>query len=507
MSKSGDISDLPGNLAKMSKSADISDLPGNLAKISKSGDISELPGNLAKMSRSRDISDIPGNLAKMSKSGNISSIPGNLSKIPQSDDISDLPGNLAKMSVSAPKLEKNYTLDLTVKYIKCCFCSYAISYSKNALICCCSRHWYCSTQCRDQFMDQICTPEEIIPDCNTLNKFYDMIDRYYDMETLNMIKEYIRSKKGVSRKNMKKLAEAGDWKAALVIGLTYELRFVCDWDICELALRPPFVKSWPFSHRKAIKYFNMAAEENSVVVFASLGRALYGQREHGQASKDYFMMSSDRFRVSLDFLKYVSFYELANATALIKRTYRKGIQCMVTISGISGFILSKMNLLKGTQSSMLTELLSFPQLSAVHNLLRACDMEPRLVCIANHHFQIQSVQLHRPVLNSIFIQKVDRIDPGVRMDAKAAFDQGYKQRLHHDQPMYLCEHDVESIGNTCALCYQLAGERILSVYGNSFLQSKDETFLGRFNSVVFTLECGLKVKVAKSLIGVKYQFW
>ena len=37
------------------------------------------------------------------------------------------------------------------------------------------------------------------------------------------------------------------------------------------------------------------------------------------------------------------------------------------------------------------------------------------------------------------------------MDAKAVFDQGYLQRLHHDQPMSLCEHDVMSIGNTSLL--------------------------------------------------------
>ena len=68
----------------------------------------------------------------------------------------------------------------------------------------------------------------------------------------------------------------------------------------------------------------------------------------------------------------------------------------------------------------------------------------------------------RPVENLIYIQKADlyneedntvaRIDPGVRMDAKALYNQGYLQRLYHDQPMYLCEHGVMSIGNTCSQC-------------------------------------------------------
>ena len=42
---------------------------------------------------------------------------------------------------------------------------------------------------------------------------------------------------------MKKLAEAGDWKAALIIGLTYEFRFVCEKEECELAIRPLFENS------------------------------------------------------------------------------------------------------------------------------------------------------------------------------------------------------------------------------------------------------------------------
>ena len=80
----------------------------------------------------------------------------------------------------------------------------------------------------------------------------------------------------------------------------------------------------------------------------------------------------------------------------------------------------------------------------------------------------------------------------MRIEPKAVFDQGYLQRLHHDQPMYHCEHDVKSIGNTCTECAQLARERILSVYENSFLFSKDESFTDMSYSVIFILESGLK---------------
>ena len=112
----------------------------DVSKMSKSGDISDLPGSLANLSKSEDISDLPGKLANMSKSG----------------DISDLPGNLAKMSVSTPKVEKNYTLNLKISYTKCFSCSFDIGFSKDTLICNCSLHWYCSQQCRDQCKDKYC---------------------------------------------------------------------------------------------------------------------------------------------------------------------------------------------------------------------------------------------------------------------------------------------------------------------------------------------------------------
>ena len=58
--------------------------------------------------------------------------------------------------------------------------------------------------------------------CESLDSFYRFILSFYrDMVTLIKVKEYIKSKAGVSRDKIKKLAEAGDWKAALVQGLTY----------------------------------------------------------------------------------------------------------------------------------------------------------------------------------------------------------------------------------------------------------------------------------------------
>ena len=177
---------------------------------------------------------------------------------------------------------------------------------------------------------------------------------------------------------------------------------------------------------------------------------------------------------------------------------------MVPVPGITGVILFRLNLLDDSRSSnsLLKELLLFPQIAEVYSFLKFCNPEPRIVCYSVNNYITSLNGSVRSVENLIFIQKADffneedntvaRIHPGVRMDAKAVFDQGYLQRLHHDQPIYLCEHDVMSIGNTCTQCAQLARERILSVYENSFLFSKDESISRIAYSVIFTLESGLK---------------
>ena len=424
----------------------------------------------------------------------------------ESGDISNLPGNLSKMSVSAPKVEKNYTLNIKISYTKCFSCRYDIGFSKDALVCNCSLHWYCSTQCRDQCKDEHCLQSRELVSCTSLKYFFSAVLYFHDTKALNMVKEYISSKAGVSRKDMKKLAEAGDWKAALIIGLTYEFRFVLDWDECKLAIRPPFMKSRPFSDRKAIKYYNMAAEENSVEGFAALGRILIIQRDMSRAMKDYLMKSSNRFMTSQDVLRFYCFQDLVGTLIYCKQEYKQGEELEVLSYGMTGLILFRLIFLNDSKSSkiLLNELLLFPKIAGVYFFLKSCNPEPTIVSVSvkDHVMRLSNDGGFRPVENPIFIQKADlyneedntvaRIDPGVRMDAKAVFDQGYLQRLHHDQPMYSCEHVVMSIGNSCTDCAQLARERILSVYENNFLFSEDESFTGSVYSVIYTLKSGLK---------------
>ena len=127
------------------------------------------------------------------------------------------------MSISAPNMKNKYTLNLKSNNTKCGTCSFNNAFTKNALLCPrCDFHWFCSPQCRDQCREDYCVPEMNSFRCESLDSFYLFILSFYrDMVTLIKVKEYIKSKAGVSRDKIKKLAEAGDWKAALVQGLTY----------------------------------------------------------------------------------------------------------------------------------------------------------------------------------------------------------------------------------------------------------------------------------------------
>ena len=247
--------------------------------------------------------------------------------------------------------------------------------------------------------------------CTSLDSFYSAILVYYDMETLNMVKEYISSQEGVSREDMKKLAEAGDWKAALIIGLTYEFRFVLDWDECKLALRPPFMKSRPFSHRKAIKYYNMAAKEKSVEVFAALGSVLVTQEDMRRAMKDILMKSFNRFKSSQMLLHDVCFLELDIILSYIKEEYKQGEELKVPLSGITGVILFRLILVDDFRSSnsLLKELLLFLKIAIakVYSFLKSCNPESRIVSVSVNNPIPGDDGSFRPVENPIFIQKAD----------------------------------------------------------------------------------------------------
>ena len=411
----------------------------------------------------------------------------------------DLPGNLAKMSLSAPNMKNKYTLNLKNNNTKCGTCSFDVAFTKNALLCPrCDFHWFCSPQCRDQCREDYCVPEMNSFRCDSLDSFYHYIlSSYKDLDTLNMVKEYIKSKAGVSRDKIKKLAEAGDWKAALVLGLTYELRFICDWSKCKFAIRPPYEKSQLFTNRKAIKYFNMAADQNSVEAYAGLARVLNAQLGTDREVKEYALRSFRKIECSKFILLTKSFPELRIVSNDIREKYRKGEELELPNHAVSGLILFRL-LELNPRSPVLKEYLLLPNIAEVFSLLKSCVPQPRIVFYSN----LFMFHAKRSVDNLIFSQKADvfrgkettlvKVDPGVMMDAKAIYDKGFFQRLNKDRPLYLCEHDLNTVGNTCTQCAQLARERILSVYENSFLLSKDEIVIGEIYSAIFTLESGLK---------------
>ena len=85
------------------------------------------------------------------------------------------------------------------------------------------------------------------------------------------------------------------------------------------------------------------------------------------------------------------------------------------------------------KKSLRTHVLRIPILSATYNLIRSLDTEP-VLGFMSYQITMDDVDFQRCVQNPIFIQKADdlhgkdkpvvRIDPGVRMDARATFDPG-----------------------------------------------------------------------------------
>jgi len=211
-----------------------------------------------------------------------------------------------------------------------------------------------------------------------------------------MVKEYISSQADVSRSEMKKMAEGGDWKAALIIGLTYELRFVCDWEKCQLALQPPFEKSRPFSDRKAIKYYKIAAEKGSVEAFAAIGRTLFMNPNHSREAKDNLMLSSVCFKTSLMFLNRICFSELD--------TYERSgdTHCFV---GPSGLILFKLKSLDPSKSRIVREALEFPLLAKYLLKLKSCSKHFTMSLLNSEQLQeTPAYSLLGRVENSVFKQ-------------------------------------------------------------------------------------------------------
>ena len=385
---------------------------------------------------------------------------------------------------------KNYTIDLKETYTRCVACTYSISNTKHALVCKCGIHWYCSQQCVK--LVTVCNASTLRGNnltSDSLHSFYTWIKSFYNLETLNMVREYISSPAGVSRSEMKKMAERGDWKAALIIGLTYELRFVCDWDICQLALRPPFEKSRPFSDRKAIKYYKIAAEKGSVEAFAAIGRALYLNLNHKREAKDNLMLSSDSFETSLMFLNRICFTELDTFKS-IGDTYH--------LIGIAGLILFKLKSLDSSKSRITKEAMEameFPLLAKSYLQVKSCSKELRLELISSETFHETPGYLAvGRIENSIFIQQPVKLgnNLGSRMDALATSDDKYFDRLSLNLPNYSCEHDIISCGNLCKECEHITKQRLLSVYRKEYIMSRDETLAQLFYSVIFTLESGLK---------------
>ncbi len=409
----------------------------------------------------------------------------------EGSDSSSLSKALGKMFLSESNKSNKYVLDLKNNNTRCFNCRFDIEFSKNALNCNCKTHWYCSPQCRD--LSEQCKVDQQNP-CNTLARFFACIrSSHGNAVTLKMIKNFLNARPNITRKELKNLAESGDWKAALVIGLTYEFRFICEWDKCAIALRPPFVKGNPFSNRKAIKYYNMALKHNSVEAMAGIGRIQAEHKDQTRASKDNLFAYYSLYKIPQ--VVYHSMFEndfISTELILIyKKQHQNGNPFVFRVPSVVGFIMFRLNLIDlNNQSSLVEECFSIHLFKEAYSFLK--KKEVTLCCVANEHM---FYRFCRSVENSIFIQKPDsipdtlsKIDTERRMDVKAAaLDQQYYHRLHQDQPWYVCKHyeTIPPKKEKCIYCDPSASVRIMCVYKNLFQISRDETYTNAFYSVIY----------------------
>lgn len=410
------------------------------------------------------------------------------------DDSSGLTGALGRVSISDTNEINKYVLNVSNIYTRCWRCCYRIPFSKDGLTCPCKYHWYCSPHCRDRYGDNTCVENQEIPNCDSLTCFYLLINAAFDDgETPKMIQDYLNSKPEISRKEIKKLAESGDWKAALIVGLTYELRFVCEWDKCAIALRPPFVKGIQFSHSKAIKYYHMAVEYNSTSAeaFAGLGRVLAEQKGQTRASKDYLLMSYERYQMPQIFLDRLFKNEFVDFSK-IEVVKKEGTPfTLIKVLEVIGKIVFQLNRAEDRESSIVKECLRIPIVSKVYSLLQKPGHV--LCCLSN---QLLHGPLCRTVENEVFIQKADsrndinhtlrKLDHGVKMDVSACQNLSLTAGSS-DRPRYMCHHAETKEGDRrfCLMCSVMGMARPLSVVRNSYVFSKYESISNGFYSVVY----------------------
>ena len=77
-----------------------------------------------------------------------------------SADLYDLLAQLYVLSlceVFEDTKKKKYTLDLKTNYIKCFYCRFSIQSFKDALVCLCTQHTFCSPRCRNEMDKNECS--------------------------------------------------------------------------------------------------------------------------------------------------------------------------------------------------------------------------------------------------------------------------------------------------------------------------------------------------------------
>ena len=140
------------------------------------------------------------------------------------------------------------------------------------------------------------------------------------------------------------------------------------------------MNSKPFSDRKAIKYFKIAAEQNSVEACLGIGRLLSFQQDQGRHMGDYIFTSSNRFKSSLKLLPEKCFDDIEKVLSFIQRNQINGETEVVHVKSVPGYLLFRLKRLNDSELLVLNEL--SPLLLVAYGLLKEWDPSPRFILVS-----------------------------------------------------------------------------------------------------------------------------